>query len=298
MDGDIDVTRELLLANANAQLGSDIIPIDMAAGCGHSHMVRELLQQRGIEGCGGVSGGVNALHAAAQHNHVDILAMLTKAGVVDTGTALIGAAERGHDAPVKLLLQEHSEKNAPGVGAYVNNKIDDPFGRNPLRRSVVEACRACAPRVVRMLVDAGVDTASAVPITKTRGGYGPATNATLLAFTTRNLRKRTAGGKPATEEELHRLEAVRRLLLRVKAVRAVSWLWPNDAPLIGRVGKGDRKAKKASAPLGRMLPSLRRRAATRGAPLAPLFRWVVNVAMTLTCGGSNVLPRRLLFPWL
>lgn len=77
----------------------------------------------------------------------------------------------------------------------MTNTRDDPFGRNPLRRSAVEACRACAPRVVRMLVDAGVDTASVVPITQTRGGYGPASKATLLAFTTRNLRKKTAGDK-------------------------------------------------------------------------------------------------------
>lgn len=275
MDGDVDVTKELLRANANAQLswmdrsaGYTIFPVDMAAGCGHSEMVSELLQQRGIEGCGGGSGGVDALHAAAQHNHVDIVAMLIDAGVVDTGTALIGAAERGHEAPVQLLLQEHREKYAGG-GAYVNNTRDDPLDRTPLRRSIVEACRACAPRVVRLLVDAGVDTASAVPITKTQGDYGAVFDTTLLDFTTRNLRKKTAGGKAATEEELHRLKAIRRLLLRVEAVHAVSWLWLNDAPQNGHVGGGLQKAKTTSAPVLRMLPTLRRRAARRGMQWRP-----------------------------
>lgn len=276
MDGNVDVTRELLLGNANAQLG-DILPIDMAAGCGHSQMVRELIRQRGIEGCGGRSGGVDALHAAAQHNHVDILAMLTEVGVEDTGTALIGAAARGHEAPVKFLLREHGETNIRR-GAYVRNTLDDPFGRIPLRRSIVEACCTCAPRVVRMLVDAGVDTASAVfvPTTKTRGGYGPAFHITLLAFTTRNLRTKKVGGKVATDQELNRMEAIRRLLLRVEAVHAVSWLWINDTSLIGGITEGIRKTKTTSASIGRMLPTLRRRAERRGASLAPLFRWVVT----------------------
>lgn len=298
MDGDVDVTRELLLGDADAQLGGDILPIDMAAGCGHSQMVRELLRQRGIQGCGGPSGGVGALHAAAQHNNLDILVMLTKAGAVDTGTALIGAAERGHEAPVKFLLQEHSKRN-PRRAAYVKNTRDDPFGRNPLRRSVVEACRACAPRVVRMLVDAGVDTVSAVPITKTQGGYGPVTSdTTLLGFTTRNIRQSTAGStvgsKFATEEQLHKMEAIRRLLLRVEATRAVSWLWFKDDPLVGRVEEGAREGNMTSAPLGRMMPTLRRRAARRGMPLAPLFRY----------GGDLVhgvkawcIPRALFLVW-
>lgn len=265
------MTRELLEANANARLGGSILPIDMASGCGYSQMVRELLQQRGIKGCCGRSGGVGALHAAAQNDCLDILAMLTEAGAVDTGTALIAAAERGHEAPVKFLLQEHA-KNNPRRGPYVKNTRDDPLGRNPLRRSAVEACRAAAPRVVRLLVDAGVDTSSAVPVTKTRGGYGPASVMTLLEFTKRSIRKGTAGGNTATEKELHGLEAIRRLLLRVRAVRAFSWLWFNDAPLIDREGEGTGKAETAPAPLGGTMPALRRRA-RRGMPLAPLFRY-------------------------
>lgn len=290
MDGDVDVTRELLLGNADAQLGGDILPIDMAAGCGHSQMVKELLRQRGIKGCGGPSGGVGALHAAAQHNNMDILVMLTNAGAVDSGTALIGAAERGHEAPVKFLLQQHLKKN-PRRAAYLKNTRDDPLGRNPLRRSIVEACRACAPRVVRMLVDAGTDTVSAVPITRTRGGYGPVTmDPTLLDFTSRRIRQKTAGTDKctyATEEQLHKMEAIRRLLLRVEAVRAVSWLWFTDAPPVGRVEEVAREGSLTSAPLGRMMPALRRRSARRGMLLAPLFRYGGDLAMTLRHGASN-----------
>lgn len=36
---------------------------------------------------------------------------------------------------------------------------------------------------------------------------------------------RRVGGKDATEEQLNKLEGIRRLLLRAEAVRAVSWLW-------------------------------------------------------------------------
>lgn len=71
------------------------------------------------------------------------------------------------------------------------------------------------------------------------------------------------------------------MLLRVKAVHAVSWLWVTDAPSIGRVEEGVRKATSISAPLGRMMPTLRRRAARRGVSLASLFRYGGDLAVTL-----------------
>lgn len=50
---------------------------------------------------------------------------------------------------------------------------------------------------------------------------------TPLVFTTNSLRKKKVWGRNATEEELNRLEGVRRLL-RVEDVHAMSWLWHGD----------------------------------------------------------------------
>ena len=82
--------------------------------------------------------------------------------------------------------------------------------------------------------------------------------------------------KDATEEQLHGREAARRLLLRVEAVRAVSWLWHINAPFARRVERdGTGKTETASSPLRGMLPILRRRARRHGLVLAPVFRLVM-----------------------
>lgn len=64
---------------------------------------------------------------------------------------------------------------------------------------------------------------------------------TSLALATNNIReKKFAGGKDGTEEQLHRLAGIRRFLLQVEAVHAVSWLSPSGTPLIahGAESKG------------------------------------------------------------
>lgn len=80
--------------------------------------------------------------------------------------------------------------------------------------------RLLSPRVVRLLTDAGADT------TSTPAGYN---FRTLLTCIHERLGENKVGGEDATEEQLHRLEAVRRLLLQEKAVHAGSWLWHRDA---------------------------------------------------------------------
>lgn len=70
-------------------------------------MVRDLLQQLGIEGFGGATGGVEALRVAAIHQHVvDIMTTSTKAGVVDNGRAVIIAVAYGRELIIKVLLRQ------------------------------------------------------------------------------------------------------------------------------------------------------------------------------------------------
>lgn len=296
--GHVGAVRELLSSNANALLfrtdrstGATYVPLDPAAQNGHSDVVRELVGRLGIGGCGGRSGGVNALRLAAREQHLDIMTELTDAGVVDAGgEALINAAECGRDRSVLFLLEQRrrqegtltlSNKDTGGGGGGTGGRpyveCNDPFtGTTPLFTSIV-FCAANAHRVVRLLIDAGADTASPVRMRHSRGA-----SEIPLPLTNRYLRARAVNGKPATEEQMCKLEAIRRLLLQVPAARAVSWLWPGVSR--GAQGDDDEEeaaeegvegvARMASSPLVSTLPTLRRRARRRGVVLASLFRWV------------------------
>ena len=140
--------------------GRRLIPLDVAARCGHVDVARELLQL-GVRGCGGGSAGVDATF--------------------------------------------HSTGNSTGN---------------------------CSPRVVRLLVNAGVNTKLSVHVIADTPGGAPFW-ATLLEYTTRILREKKVNGEDATEEQLHGLEGIRRLLMRVEALME---LWYTGPAPIARAG--------------------------------------------------------------
>lgn len=279
--GYIDIARELLLGSANALLtplsASTVLPLNAAALSGHSKVVCELIKQRGIAGCAGPSGGVDALCEAAVTQQVEVMALLMDAGVMDTGAALVNAARWGGEVATKFLLQQRQflQGSPTGLAEYVNFCGDT--GLTALLASV--ACgfdasgkpQLLSPRVVRLLMDAGADTrlGSRIP-----NGGGSSDYVTPLGRTNDNLRSKCVAAKPATEEQLHRLEAIRRLLMRVEAVHAQSWLWHTDvvsnARAVGNASKTPRTTPASSHQLTLMLPILRRR--RRGALLAPVLR--------------------------
>ena len=115
---------------------------------------------------------------------------------------------------------------------------------------------------MRLLLDAGADTTSVVP--------------GLNTITKVALRGKNNGKAGVPQEQLHDLEAIRRLMSCVEAVHAVSWLWHSGLPINGGVSKSSRRAETTSTPLRMMLPGLRRRASRRrGVLLRALFRSVV-----------------------
>lgn len=127
--------------------------------------------------------------------------------------------------------------------------------------------RSCSPRVVRLLIDAGADVRRSVLIKDVTGRV--VFNDTPLVFTTRRIHEKKSGLVDATAKQLHGLEGIRRLLLLVEAVYAVSWLWPNAAaPTIGRTTEGKNGAK----PTGTALPVLVQRTRRRRVLLASLLR--------------------------
>ena len=102
---------------------------------------------------------------------------------------------------------------------------------------------------------------------------------------------REPGGPAAAETRRNSLEAIRRLLSRVQAVPAVSWLWPrggvpSSAARSGASDEGSAGAETASAPpLTAMLPTLRRRPTGRALTPAVLSRWVGVCALVILGGG-------------
>ena len=269
----MNAIRMLLRANANPLLtwredesGDTYVPLDLASQNGHSGVVRELVQQGGIEGCGGASGGIDALRLAAMNQHVDIMITLTEAGVVDIGTALATAAGYHSELSMKFLLQQRKGDEA----AYVNYR--STIGEMPLLFAIgVGGNSSPSPRVARLLVDAGADTISPVPAANTEDEV--IFNETPLVFTSRMLREKRIAGEDVMEEPLHRLESIRRLLLRVEAVHVVSFLWPVLLPSIIRMAEGaSRTMMVTSIPLRMMLPVLRRRARRPKVLLAALWR--------------------------
>ncbi|CAN0062639.1 unnamed protein product [Ectocarpus fasciculatus] len=281
--GKVESIRELLRANADPLLArttpaGDFPPLAAAAERGRAGAVRELILQLGVEGCGGAAGGLEALRLAAKEQHVDVMVVLAAAGVVDTGgVALATATAFGKEASVKFLLQQRQEKNtaASEQRAYVNN-ARDALGRTPLLGSIdIGIIKLCFPRIVRLLVDSGADTESPVGYTYRDGLAG--FNDTPLCRTIRILRDVKTEGKDDNEEQLGRLEAVRRLLLRVEAVHATSWLWPSSAAAAASIAQDAAEVRAGAETKSRRLTStlktLRHRATRRSVLLRALSRY-------------------------
>lgn len=218
--GHVEATKELLGADANPGLGTvsgdgitqvTRLPVDVAAQRGHEGVVVELLQL-GIDACGATRG--DALVLASKRQHLGTMATLKDAGVVDDGVALLTATSYRCEEAVKFLLSQHWAAGARRL-AYVN--FHDQDGRTPL----LIAAAGESPRITRMLLDAGAKSSSP--------GVGKFENMTPLTVTQKMLEFESTAETHATKEKRHRRERLRRLLLRVDAISAVSWLWPSGA---------------------------------------------------------------------
>eukprot|EP00752_Nemacystus_decipiens_P005462 g4948.t1 len=274
--GHMGAVRLLLRAGADPLLTNrttpinTYVPLDTAVRHGQLEVVRELIGYFGLEGCAGVSGGTEALRLAAQNNHLDIMALLAEEGVEGEATALVGAVAFGNEMPVKILLQLR-ERAGRSTERYVNTlaMLGERLTGPPLLVAIGFARHRPLPRIVRMLVEAGADTKSVVATrpSEPRG--------TPLDFVARFIREKKVDGEKATEDQLHKLEAIRRLLLTVDAVHATSWLWQKNVPPLGDAAKKKkrRKAKTSLTELRTMLPALRRRAGKRGLTPETAFRF-------------------------
>eukprot|EP00903_Cladosiphon_okamuranus_P011184 g10553.t1 len=112
-----DAVRVLAQAGADPlltgidPLGQAVLPLKTTAYRGRKGVVRKLVQQLGVEACGGPSRGLAALRFAGQEGHKGIPAILTDGGVVDTGRALVDAAGYSGEASVRFLLQQDQQQD-------------------------------------------------------------------------------------------------------------------------------------------------------------------------------------------
>ncbi|CAB1110777.1 unnamed protein product [Ectocarpus sp. CCAP 1310/34] len=163
-------------------------------------------------------GGRNVLSRAAAYQHLGIMAMLLDAVVVDTGEALISASSHVHEASVKILLERQRTVNTMAFVDYAN--ACDSLGIMPLFESVlIHHDRLYSPRIVRLFLNAVADATSAVRSTPPPGRITcyPADqiimfDSSTLEFTTNVLRYKI-GPVQGTHPQLHRVEAIRCLLL-------------------------------------------------------------------------------------
>ncbi|CAM9294074.1 unnamed protein product [Ectocarpus sp. 8 AP-2014] len=268
--GHLDIVRRLLRFGVRPAVprfqpdGSTRVALDVAAQKGHSEVVHELIQYRGIKTCAGATGGAIALNLATKHQHVDTMRLLLAAGVVDTGMSLFTAATLGRERAVKLLLQQ---KWATPGDRYIDSRNECHC--TPL----FVAVSAAAPRIVRLLLDAGANEKLTRPVSYSF--HGKMENETLLELADNNLRYEVHDGRRATTEETSRLEEARRLLMRVEAVRAVSWLWGTTSPAyaIPLGTDGNKDARGGASRLGVRIARRETRAHSSGALLATLFRY-------------------------
>ena len=284
--GRLDAVRELLRANGDPLLSSrtpadpvPLFPLVIAAYHGHSEVVRELVHHIGAEGCRIGNAGQYALNSAAAENQsMGVMEALRDGGVVDNGSALFVAVEYVREVAVKWLLQQWPRRGT--TVKYAN--IDIGNGLTPLVKSIDVSSNdegkphLISPRVVRLLIEAGASTSSIVRI-KNAAIHEVVFEGTPLAFTNDCIQKKRVGigGSKATAEQMYRLEAVRRLLMREEAVHAVSWLWVKSPLLVSSTSEASsrriaRKTPASGPQLKLMLPLLRRR--RRGVLCATLFR--------------------------
>ncbi|CAM9419764.1 unnamed protein product [Ectocarpus sp. 4 AP-2014] len=149
--------------------------------------MREIVQEFGVEGCDAINDGQLALRAAARKHHLDVMAILTEAGGVDTaGLALGAAAANGREESVKFLLRQRCKEgnNSNVDDVYINAR---PNGCTPLTASI-HSCFSQAPKILRLLIDAGTDTTTAVRAANSQGELE--FNRSPLAVTTSCLREK------------------------------------------------------------------------------------------------------------
>lgn len=246
----LDIVKILLCAEADIEISfGNLTPLDLAVYLDHPEIYEELMRF--------CNPSRWALECAASANTPRAIEMMYDAGARDTtGQALCVAISERHVECVKTLLR------CTATNSHAGQYIDGArmIGRGWL--AIVLHERTPSVKIVRLLVDAGADTTSAIGVQL--GDSAPFASTPLQCFEMALDADSEESG--IGEARLGALKGIIRLLKQVSAVHATSWLWP--WPKTAAWGKRVEK----SAAIARMLPVLRRRAAKRHVLLGALVR--------------------------
>ncbi|CAM9189319.1 unnamed protein product, partial [Ectocarpus sp. 6 AP-2014] len=195
--GHLVAVKVLLHAKASALLPSSdgdaiIYPLEIAAALGHTDIVGELVQRVGVDGCGGPSGGAHALALAAKDKRVDVMLILLKTGVVDTGEAL---SETVNEFACMKSLVQHRLGDSDYLDRYGRCAESMKGGGeqatsdqlNMMRAVQRLLLRAEAVTAISWLWSTGTDAAA--PTTKTATAATPALTAMMPLLRRRAVRR-------------------------------------------------------------------------------------------------------------
>lgn len=211
--GEVGAVRELLRCGANPlKKCGGFTPLMGAVSFGHVDVACEFREWfGGFADC----GGDMALVSAAEKQHVGIIELLLDHGVCDSrGYALSSAIVKGREESINLLLRRN-DGSTLDLKTYVNNArhFNNVY-------SALECCfqhpRQASPRIVRRLIEAGI--AHDVIF----DDYTP------LKFAENFVYEKTGGyGFEVTDGDKYAIgmQGIRRVLLQLAAVHAVSWGW-------------------------------------------------------------------------
>jgi len=185
--------------------------LEKAAARGHYDAVQRMLSRVGLEGCGGASRGVKALELAAGADQVEVMELLTDAGVRDTGKAFTCAVIGKHRKSILFLRKQYERDSLDHI-----NKGAKSSGPPLLICAIRSYEYKFAPKLVRWLLDAGASTTTRVTMVDD-DGYKVDRSTALECMRIQRLAPVENGG---------RLDAIGRLLQQEEAIHAKSWLWP------------------------------------------------------------------------
>ena len=170
----------------------------------------KLALEHGLDICGGPSRGLAALHNATRGGHVEVMRVLTDAGVRDTScSALVVALFLGRRDATRFLLKH-----------YKRNSISDVYGTMSLMFTIIHNSQwSFSPKMVRWLIDAGVNTKVVAK---------PVECGSWVFVGEGKTPREVLDGLKAKHppEQAPMLHAIDRLLHQEAAVHAKSWLWP------------------------------------------------------------------------
>lgn len=254
----LDTVKVLLRVKADItiRLGR-LTALEFAISCRHTEIAEELVLHGNVDDDDRFTTFMHekALTQAALMNMPLGIEKLYATGARDpTGEALCVAISKRHVKCVQALLKCIAINSC--VRKYINNARLKGLG---WLSSILHG-RTPSTKIVRLLVDAGADTTSAIGVQW--GDSEPFESTPAQCLQTAFDADSTESG--IVEEHLGALKGILRIFQQVPAVHATSWLWPKGA------AKG--KRVKKSSVFAIVLPILKKRAKKRHVLLAALTR--------------------------